>query len=528
MREASGKSSVELAHDREIARLAAIVDSTDDAIISKSVDGIIESWNAGAERLYGYTAQEVIGRPMSNLLPKDLLEEEQLILSKFRIRRGESVQNLETVRIHKEGRPVQVSLTISPVRNASGEIVGVYHWARNITETKQLRQKLQVTQKMEALGRLAGDVAHDFNNLLTIITGYGALLQASLKDDVAPQEMVDEIVDAAERAADLTRQLLVFSRRQRVRFESVNLNDVIVKNHTMLRRLIGKDVEIKTQLDPSLERVRADSGQISQILMNLAANARDAMPRGGTISIQTGNWIIEKDEYHQELGFAPGRYVRLVFADTGHGMDARMRSRLFEPFFTTKKVGRGTELGLATVYGIVKQSGGQISVYSEPERGTTFAIYLPVVGLMDQQTPEQPRVAPAGGRETILLVEDEPSLRNLARSILTANGYNVLVAGNAEEALSKTHAQQGLIHLILTDIVMPGMDGQALAAKISTERPDIHIVFMSGYSDHAILGRVRSMPGTAFLQKPFTPSELLEKVREVLDSRHDAEADDAS
>jgi two-component system, cell cycle sensor histidine kinase and response regulator CckA len=526
MREASGKPSVELAHDREIARLAAIVDSSDDAIISKSMDGIIETWNAGAEVLYGYMAQEVIGRPMSHLLPKNLLEEEQLILSK--VRRGERVQNFETVRIHKEGRPVQVSLTVSPVRDASGEIVGVSHVARNITETKQLREKLQVTQKMEALGRLAGGVAHDFNNLLTIITGYGALLQASLKEDAERREMVEEIMGAAERAADLTRQLLVFSRRQRTRLEPVNLNEVIVKNQTMLRRLIGEDVEIKTQLDPSLERVRADSGQISQILMNLAANARDAMPRGGTISIQTGNWIIENDEYHQELGFAPGRYVRLLFSDTGHGMDARTRSRLFEPFFTTKEVGRGTGLGLATVYGIVKQSGGQISVYSEPGRGTTFAIYLPVTGLMDQQAPEQARAEARGGRETILLVEDEPSLRNLARSILSANGYNVLVAGNAEEALSKTHAHQGLIHLILTDLVMPGMDGQALAAEISTERPDIHIVFMSGYSDHAILERVLSMPGTAFLQKPFTPSALLEKVREVLDSRHQAEADEAS
>jgi PAS domain S-box-containing protein len=368
--EASGKPSVELAHDREIARLAAIVDSSDDAIISKSIEGIIETWNAGAERLYGYTAQEVIGRPMSYLLPKNLLEEEQLILSKVRL--GERVQNFETLRIHKEGRPVQVSLTVSPVRDRSGEIVGASHVARNITETTQLREKLQVTQKMEALGRLAGGVAHDFNNLLTIITGYGALLQASLKDDAARREMADEIMGAAERAADLTRQLLVFSRRQRARLESLDLNEVIAKNQTMLRRLIGEDVEMKTQLDPSLlERVRADSGQMSQILMNLAANARDAMPRGGTISIQTGNWIIEKDEYHEELGFAPGRYVRLLFSDTGHGMHARTRSRLFEPFFTTKEVGKGTGLGVATVYGIVKQSGGQISVYSEPGRGTT-------------------------------------------------------------------------------------------------------------------------------------------------------------
>jgi PAS domain S-box-containing protein len=515
-----------LAQDRDIARLAAIVDSTDDAIISKSIDGVIETWNAGAERLYGYTAEEVIGRPMSALLPKSLLEEDQLILSK--IRRGERVQNFETTRIHKEGRPLQVSLTISPLRNASGEVVGISHVARNISETKQLRDKLQVTQKMEALGRLAGGVAHDFNNLLTVITGYSALLHACLKDDDAGSEMLAEIAGAAERAADLTRQLLVFSRRRPARLEPLDLNEAIVKTLGMLRRLIGEDIDIKTQLDPYLGRIRADAGQISQVLTNLAANARDAMPRGGTITIQTGNWVIERDEYHEELGFEPGRYVRLLFTDTGQGMDARTRARLFEPFFTTKEVGKGTGLGLATVYGIVKQSGGQISVYSDPGRGTTFAIYLPFTESGESELLHETHAQPSGGRETILLVEDEPSVRKLAHSVLKANGYDALVAGNAEEALSKAHAHEGSIDLILTDIVMPGMDGQALAAQLSSERPGIHMVFMSGYSDHAILERVLSMPGSAFLQKPFTPSELLEKIRGALDSSRHAEADDAS
>jgi PAS domain S-box-containing protein len=515
MRKAAENPAVELVQDREIARLAAIVDSSDDAIISKSIEGIIETWNSGAERLYGYTAQEVIGQPMSNLLPKNLLEEEKIILSK--IRRGEHVHNFETVRIHKQGRPIQVSLTISPVRNSSGEIIGVSHVARNITETMQLREKLQITQKMEALGRLAGGVAHDFNNLLTVITGYGALLQASLKDDAGRREMIAEIIGAAERAAELTRQLLVFSRRQPVRPESMDLNEAVVKIQAMLRRLIGEDIEIKTQLDADLARVRADPGQISQVLMNLAANARDAMPRGGTITIRTENWIVEKDKYVEGLGFAPGSYVRLLFTDTGQGMDAKTRSRLFEPFFTTKEVGKGTGLGLATVYGIVKQSGGQISVYSEPACGTTFAIYFPSIESIGPPMPEQaPQIEPTGGRETILLVEDEPSLRNLAHSILRTNGYDVLVAANAEEALSQSRAHQGSIHLILTDIVMPGMNGQSLAAEISNQRPDIHRIFMSGYSDHATLEHMLLMPGTAFLQKPFTPTQLLETVRDVL------------
>jgi PAS domain S-box-containing protein len=517
MRRAAEKPVVGLVQDREIARLAAIVDSTDDAIISKSVEGIIETWNAGAERLYGYTAQEVIGQPMSHLLPKNLLEEENTILSK--VRRGEPVHNLETVRIHKQGRPIQVSLTISPVRNATGEIIGVSHVARNITETKQLREKLEATQKMEALGRLAGGVAHDFNNLLTVITGYGALLQARLKNEAELREMIAEIVSAAERAAELTRQLLVFSRRQPVRPESMDLNEAVMKSKAMLVRLIGEDIEMKTQLDASLLKVRADPGQVSQVLMNLAANARDAMPNGGTITIHTENWIVEKGKYVEELGFAPGRYVRLLFTDTGHGMDAKTRSRVFEPFFTTKEVGKGTGLGLATVYGIVKQSGGQISVYSEPACGTTFAICLPAIESIGQANLEQgPHLEPTGGRETILLVEDERSLRNLAYSILRTSGYDVLVAANAEEALSQSRTRQGLIHLIVTDIVMPGMNGQRLVEEISSHRPDIHRIFMSGYSDHAILEDVLSMPGTAFLQKPFTPSQLLETVRRVLKS----------
>lgn len=516
MRNPGEKPSVALANDREIARLAAIVDSSDDAIISKSLEGVIETWNAGAERLYGYTAQEVIGRPMSQLLPKNLLEEERAILVK--VSQGEHVRNFETVRIHKSGKPIQVSLTISPIRDARGEIIGVSHLARDITETKQLRETLQASQKMEALGRLAGGVAHDFNNLLTVITGYGTLLQTSLKDDASRREQVAEIMGAAARAAELTRQLLIFSRNQRMRLEALDLNETILNIRTMLGRLIGEDIEIKTQLDPGLDKVDADPGQIGQILMNLAANARDAMPRGGVITIRTETWEVESDAYHQVLGFPPGRYVRLLFSDTGCGMDARTRSRLFEPFFTTKAVGKGTGLGLATVYGIVKQSGGQISVYSEPGCGTTFAIYLPCKEACYQE-PAQKQIQPPGGCETVLLVEDEPSLRNLAHSILKSNGYAVLLANNAEEALAESRAYEGPINLLLTDIVMPGMNGQCLAAEISKKRPGIHVVFMSGYSDHTVLELALTVPGTAFLQKPFAPAHLLEKVREVLDSK---------
>jgi PAS domain S-box-containing protein len=500
--------------DRAAAHLASIIDFSDDAIIGKTLDGIIQSWNAGAERLYGYTAQEVLERPMINLLPKHLLDEERDILSK--VRRGERIQNLETLRVRKDGKLIEVSITISPIRGPAGEIVGVSHVARNISETKQLKEKLQISQKMEALGRLAGGVAHDFNNLLTVIGGYGALLQAAVKSDVRSGHMASEIVGAAERAAELTRQLLIFSRHQVVHLQPVDLNEQVTKLQAMLRRLIGEDVSVETRLAPHLDKVRADPGQIGQILMNLTANARDAMPVGGKITIQTENWIVEDDQYHQQLGFTPGRYVRLLVSDTGRGMDAGTRARIFEPFFTTKDVGKGTGLGLATVYGIVKQSGGQISVYSEPECGTTFAIYLPCSEI-EEPAVVTPEAEANPGSETVLLVEDEQSVRKLAYSILQSNGYTVLTAGNAEEAVVQARRHSGAIKVLLTDIVMPGSNGQELAAQLSTQRPDLRVIFMSGYSEHAILERILAEPGAAFLQKPFTPVQLLRTIREVLD-----------
>jgi PAS domain S-box-containing protein len=503
-----------LIHSEHDAHLAAVVDSSEDAIISKTIDGIILSWNVGAEHLYGYSPDEVIGRPMSILLPKNLQHEESAILTS--VREGERVQHLDTVRLHKDGAPLEVSLTISPIYGPSREVIGVSHVARNISETKHLKERLQVAQKMEALGRLAGGVAHDFNNLLTVISGYGALLQSELKDDAERGDMVNEIMRAAEKAAELTRQLLVFSRNQVARLSVLDLNEEILKAQGMLRRLIGEDISVEARLSKGLEKIRADSGQIGQILMNLAANARDAMPSGGKITIQTENWMVEEDHFHHQLGFSPGRYVRLLFTDTGRGMEPETRARIFEPFFTTKEVGKGTGLGLATVYGIVKQSNGQISVYSEPECGSTFAIYFPSTN--DEQKAEPTREPEVKkGHETILLVEDEPSVRKLAYSVLQANGYNVLTAGSGPEALSQAREHADVIKLLLTDIVMPGTNGHELASQIAQERPGLRVIFMSGYSEHAILERVLSEPGAAFLQKPFTPAQLLRAIREVLD-----------
>jgi two-component system cell cycle sensor histidine kinase/response regulator CckA len=499
-------------HELAAAQLAAIIDSSGDGIISQSPEGVIQTWNEAAESLYGYTAEEVIGHPMMSLLPKSLIEQEKGILEK--VSRGECVRDLETVRIHKSGCPVPVSLTISPIRNNAGEVVGVSHIARNISESTQLKRKLQVTQKMEALGRLAGGVAHDFNNLLTIITGYASLLQDNLKDDPSRLEMLNEVIGAAGRATELTRQLLAFSRREPKQLQPVDLNEVIGKMQAMLRRLIGEDIEIKVQLGQHCRKVLSDPGQVGQIVINLAANARDAMPGGGVIAIQTENWAVD-DLYHKELGFTPGNYVRMLFSDTGKGMDADTQAHIFEPFFTTKEVGKGTGLGLSTVYGIVKQSGGQISVYSQPGKGTTFAIYLPC-STTEQVEAENEQAQVAKGRATILLVEDEPSLRKLAQSILSANGYGVLAAGNAEEALALSEQHSGVIDLLLTDIVMPGENGQRVASRISKLRPTIRVIFMSGYSDHATLELVLSDPGAAFLQKPFTPVQLLQKISDTL------------
>lgn len=502
-------------HEQDpIAHLAAIVDSSDDAIIGKSIDnGTIHSWNAGAERLYGYTAEEVLGRPMASLLPKSLLDEEQGILEK--VRRGERVSHFDTVRIRKDGRAVPVSLTISPIHNQAGEIVGVSHVARDISETKRLKDKLQTSQKMEALGRLAGGVAHDFNNLLTVIGGCCALLQPALKSQPELLEMSNEVMGAAQKAAELTRQLLVFSRNQPVTLQPVNLTETVSGTLAMLRRLIGEDIQIEAHLGSNLDSVLSDPGQIGQILMNLAANARDAMPSGGRITIRTDSWVVNEDEYHRQLGFAPGRYARLLFSDTGTGMDAATLARVFEPFFTTKEAGKGTGLGLATVYGIVKQSGGQINAYSEPGRGTTFSVYFPCADCRVPLSEARPHESKRGA-ETILLVEDEAGIRKLAVSVLRANGYTVLPAANADEALAQVHSYSGKIHLILTDIIMPGENGEQLAARIANLRPDVRVVFMSGYTEHALLERVFAKPGAAFLQKPFTPDQLLKKLREML------------
>jgi two-component system, cell cycle sensor histidine kinase and response regulator CckA len=373
---------------------------------------------------------------------------------------------------------------------------------------------------MEAVGKLAGGVAHDFNNLLTAISGHSELSLRRLGADDPLRRNVEVIKQASDRAASLTRQLLAFSRKQVLQPKVIDLNDVVVETNKLLRRLIGEDIDLLTVLEPSLGQIKADPGQIGQVLMNLSVNARDAMPRCGKLTIETSNIYIDEEYARRHVSVAPGWYVMLAVSDTGCGMDDATQKRIFEPFFTTKEVGKGTGLGLSTVYGIVKQSGGNVWVYSEVGRGTTFKIYLP----RTDKTVENPVTnsrhdeAPAG-TETVLLVEDEEIVRDMTHEILRMSGYHVLESSRGSEALAVCEQHRGPIHLMLTDVVMPQMSGRELAERLMPLRPEMRVLYMSGYTDDAIVHHGVLDEGMAFIEKPFTPNALARKVRESLDAR---------
>jgi nitrogen-specific signal transduction histidine kinase len=390
--------------------------------------------------------------------------------------------------------------------------------AEDVTERKRIEQQYLQAQKLDSIGRLAGGIAHDFNNLLSVIAGYGELVLADLKEPGAARSRVLEILRATERATGLTRQLLAFGRKQVIEPRVLDLNATAQDAERMLRRLIGEDIDIAMKLAPDLGRIQADPGQVEQVIINLAVNARDAMPRGGKLTIETTNVALDDDAVRGYVDVKPGHYVRLCVSDTGVGMDRETREHLFEPFFTTKEAGRGTGLGLATVYGIVKQSGGHVWVYSEPGWGTTFKVYFPRFG--DVAEPGRPAIeaGPApGGTETILVVEDDEMIRSLIRDILESTGYRVLVADDPESGM-KLIGEEQEIHLLLTDLILPGMSGRELVDKVVELKPDIRVLFMSGYSDEAVARHGILEPGLAFLQKPFSRDALVRKVREVLDS----------
>jgi signal transduction histidine kinase len=403
---------------------------------------------------------------------------------------------------------------------------GIVINSRDVTERREAEealrrseQQLLQVQKMEAVGRLAGGVAHDFNNLLTAIRGNAELLLADIPEDSQSREDVEEIRRAADRAAALTRQLLAFSRRQVLQPRLLDLNGSVSEMQRMLRRLLGEDVELATRLDPHLRRVRADPAQVEQVIMNLVVNARDAMPEGGVVMLCTSNMELGSELRRRFSYVVPGEYVLLEVGDTGHGMDPATLEMAFEPFFTTKPTGKGTGLGLSMVYGIVKQSGGYVWIDSEPGRGTRVRVYLPVArGSEDEEELPPVPVARVRGRGTVLLVEDEETVRRIAERVLTRGGYDVLTAAEGAEAMALSRQHSGTIQVLVTDLVMPRMNGSDLARRLMAERPGIRVLFISGYDRDAARTAGPLEPGTDFIQKPFTPELLLERVGRLLET----------
>jgi PAS domain S-box-containing protein len=504
------------------ARLAAIVESSDDAILSKNLAGLITSWNKGAERLYQWTAAEVIGKDISTLVPPELRGDERRILE--RILKGELIEPFETKRVRKDSSVVEVSLTVSPIRDAAGNVVGASKIARDLTDQRKsesqmrrVEEQLRQAQKMEAIGVLAGGVAHDFNNLLSVVLSYAVLVLDQLDPASPVADDLKEIYRAGERATELTQQLLAFSRQQMLQPRVLDLGQVACGLEKMLRRVLGEDIELSLALAPTLGRVHADPSQVEQIVMNLVVNARDAMPRGGKLNLSTSNVELGADYVAEHFDVCAGSYVMLAITDTGIGMSDATRARVFEPFFTTKEKGKGTGLGLSTVFGIVKQSRGHIRLRSDPGNGTTFEVLLPRTDRAVDVRPLLPEPASLRGTETILLVEDEEQVRVMTRALLMRGGYNVLDAQNGGEAFLVCEQYEGEIHLLLTDVVMPRMSGRDLAARLAPMRPRMRVLYVSGYAEDSIVQHGVLDPGISFLQKPITPDSLRRKVRDVLD-----------
>jgi two-component system, cell cycle sensor histidine kinase and response regulator CckA len=497
-------------------RYRDLVENAHDIIYSHDLDGNYTSMNKAGAVITGYTRDEALKLKLSQTVAPEYLPSARDMLR--RKLAGERVTAYEMEIIAKDGHRITVEANTKLVYQ-DGVPVGVQGIARDVTERKLLEEQLRQSQKMDAIGQLAGGVAHDFNNLLTAINGYSSLALQRLEVDHPIRSYLEEIKKAGDRAANLTRQLLAFGRKQILQPLAINLNDVVNDVTNLLRRLIGEDIVLRAMLTPNLQNVKADPGQIEQVLVNLAVNARDAMPLGGDLTIETATVELDATYSSKHLGFAPGQYIMLAVSDTGTGMDASTQARIFDPFFTTKEKGKGTGLGLSTVYGIVKQSGGNISVYSEVGHGTTFKVYLPQVGTAPPEAAAVP-VEPAvrGGTETILLIEDEDVVRGLARQILELAGYQVVEASRGEDALRLYRQRAKPIDLLLTDVVMPETSGKEVAERLTEMQPGLRVLFMSGYTDEAIVHHGVLDPDLEFIQKPFTPAALVRKVRAVLDT----------
>ena len=507
--------------EQQRATLVAAIEQAAEEIMITDVDGNIVYCNPSFEQITGWPKQEAIGQNPRIL--RSGKHDSEFFRNLWETLLGGGVWTGRMTNSRKDNTLYETEGTISAIRDASGRITGFVSARHDVTEMVRLEGQLRQAQKMESIGRLAGGVAHDFNNLLTVISGYSDLLLRDLQSPSNLREYVSEIRRAAGNASSLTQQLLTFSRRQIIKPQPMDLNQVVSDIERLVQRLVGEDIEVITVLDAALGTVRMDADQMNQILMNLAANARDAMPHGGRLTLLTSNV-----EFRTGIGASAtsGHAVLLTVIDTGVGMTEETRQQIFEPFFTTKKKGRGTGLGLSTVYGIVEQNGGRIEVQSEPGKGTTFRVYLP---RLEEARPvvERPTIAgmSLGGSETILVVEDQTEIRTLMSQVLQSYGFAVLSATHGEEALRRAREHSGTIDLLLTDVIMPGMTGKELADRLSQSRPAMKVLYTSGYSGEVIAHRGVLDAGVAYLPKPFTPEALALKVRSVLGPAGDRGAD---
>jgi PAS domain S-box-containing protein len=503
--------------EKERLRLAAIIEHAEDSIVSITLEGIIIAWNSGAERKYGYAAEEVLGRSIFILIPADRSEE--YLEAMKRVRAGESMPVYETVRRRKDGTLINFSVGISPIEARDGEVVAMSKISHDISQVRKLEAQLIEAQKMEVIGQLTGGVAHDFNNILAVVLGYSELMLSDPGMPAPMKKFAAAICDAAGRGTGLTRQLLVFSRKETVQLTVVNLNAVLDDMASLLRQLTEANVEFAVVQGAELGRINADIGYVGQVLMNLVINARDAMPTGGKLTISTANVVLDENYATAHPGVLCGEHVRLSVSDTGVGISDEVKARLFDPFFTTKPRGIGTGLGLSTCRTIVQRSGGHITVQSELNKGTTFEVYFPRSSALPEGATRL--IGPAlteKGTETILIVEDDPGVRRLVSVVLQAQGYEVLMAADGEEGLRIALGRTGeRIRLVICDVVMPTMGGTAMAGRLEKLRPELKFLFTSGYTDDSIALHGIVDPSIAFLSKPYTIAALARKVRDLLD-----------
>ena len=512
----TGRKRAEEALRESVEKFRGMAEQLVDVLFLTDSEGIVTYVSPSTSRMLGWTPEEIVGRHIIEFLPHEEIPKAMSNLQAMVVS-GQPSQNLALTMKRKDGSALYTELNASVVRK-DGAVVGTIGLIRDISERRVLEAQLRQAQKMESIGRLAGGVAHDFNNLLTVINGYSQLLLGKLNAADPLRAGLTEIHKAGERAAGLTRQLLAFSRKQVLQPRGLNVNRVVEEMRPMLERLVGEAVEVRVALNAESGVVRADPHQLEQVVMNLVVNARDAMPGGGKLLIETAG--VERDESYARLHLEAraGRYVMLAVSDNGVGMDEETRQRIFEPFFTTKGVGQGTGLGLSMVQGIVAQSGGYIDAYSEPGQGTTFKIYLPRVteAVTDEGMPEA--VPALGGKETVLVVEDQAQVRDYTVAVLKEYGYRVIQAENASEALLFCERERERVDLVLTDVVMPNVSGRELANRLEKLRPGIKVLFMSGYTDNAVMHHGVLEKSAEFIQKPFSPEELAGKVRAVLGS----------